>query len=166
MVIRSETAADIEAITDVTVAAFEDHPISQQTEHFIVIALREAGALSLSLVAEMDGRVVGHIAYSPLQISDGTSDWYGMGPVSVLPELQRQGIGSALINQSLSMLEEMGAKGCALVGDPNYYSRFSFRNYPELVHEGVPPEFFMALPFGDEVPTGTVTFHQAFEATC
>ena len=166
MVIRSETAADIEAITDVTVAAFEDHPISQQTEHFIVIALREAGALSLSLVAEMNGRVVGHIAYSPLQISDGTSDWYGMGPVSVLPELQRQGIGSALINQSLSMLEEMGAKGCALVGDPNYYSRFSFRNYPELVHEGVPPEFFMALPFGDEVPTGTVTFHQAFEATC
>ncbi|NLO05555.1 MAG: N-acetyltransferase [candidate division WS1 bacterium] len=166
MIIRSETAADIEAITDVTVAAFEDHPISQQTEHFIVIALREAGALSLSLVAEMDGRVVGHIAYSPLQISDGTSDWYGMGPVSVLPELQRQGIGSALINQSLSMLEEMGAKGCALVGDPNYYSRFSFRNYPELVHEGVPPEFFMALPFGDEVPTGTVTFHQAFEATC
>jgi putative acetyltransferase len=166
MIIRSETAADIEAITDVTVAAFEDHPISQQTEHFIVIALREAGALSLSLVAEMDGRVVGHIAYSPLQISDGTSDWYGMGPVSVLPELQRQGIGSALINQSLSMLEEMGAKGCALVGDPNYYSRFGFRNYPELVHEGVPPEFFMALPFGDEVPTGTVTFHQAFEATC
>lgn len=165
MIIRNETAADIEAITKVTVAAFEDHPISQQTEHFIVIALREAGALSLSLVAEIEGRVVGHIAYSPVQISDGTGDWFGMGPVSVLPELQRQGIGSELINQSLSMLEEMGAKGCALVGDPNYYRRFGFRNYPELVHEGVPPEFFMALPFGDEVPTGTVTFHEAFHAT-
>lgn len=165
MIIRKETPADIQAITDVTVAAFEDHPISQQTEHFIVHALRSAGALTLSLVAEIDGRVVGHIAYSPVEISDGTTDWYGMGPVSVFPELQRQGIGSALVNESLSMLRAMGGQGCALVGDPNYYQRFGFRNYPELVHEGVPPEVFLALPFGGEVPEGTVEFHEAFGAT-
>lgn len=165
MIIREETPADIDAITDVTVAAFKDHPIGQQTEHFIVLALREAGALTLSLVAEIEGRVVGHIAFSPVAISDGTADWYGMGPVSVLPELQRQGIGTALINQGLSRLKQMGGQGCALVGEPNYYQRFGFRNIPELVHEGVPPEVFLVLPFGESVPTGTVVFHEAFEAT-
>ncbi|MFW5867215.1 MAG: GNAT family N-acetyltransferase [Armatimonadota bacterium] len=165
MIIRNETPADIDAITDVTVAAFTDHPVSSQTEHFIVHALREAGALTLSLVAEMDGRVVGHIAYSPVEISDGATDWHGMGPVSVRPELQRQGIGTALINESLSMLKEMGGQGCALVGDPNYYQRFGFRNIPQLVHEGVPPEVFLVLPFSEEIPRGSVTFHEAFLAT-
>lgn len=165
MIVRDETVDDIEAITEVTVAAFDDHPISHQTEHFIVHALRAAGALTVSLVAEVDGRVVGHIAFSPVEISDGTADWYGMGPVSVLPELQRRGIGSALVNEGLSVLKRIGGQGCALVGDPNYYRRFGFRNYPELVHDGVPPEFFLVLPFGETVPHGTVTFHSAFGAT-
>jgi len=165
MIIRTETPADIQAIRDVTVAAFRDHPIGNETEHFIVAALREAGALTLSLVAEIDGRIVGHIAFSPVEISDGTTDWYGLGPVSVLPELQRQGIGSALINEGLSMLKEMGGQGCALVGDPNYYRRFGFKSVPQLVHEGVPPEVFLVLPFGEDVPAGTVVFHEAFLAT-
>lgn len=165
MIIREETPADIDAITDVTVAAFTDHPVSNLTEHFIIHALREADALTLSLVAEMDGRVVGHIAFSPVEISDGTTDWYGLGPVAVLPDLQRQGIGSALINEGLARLKKMGGRGCALVGDPNYYRRFGFRNDPQLVHEGVPPEVFLVLPFGDDVPEGIVTFHEAFGAT-
>jgi putative acetyltransferase len=91
--LRQETTADIEAITEVTMAAFKDLPISNQTEQFIVKALRKADALTLSIVAEMNGRVVGHIAFSPVTISDGTSDWYGLGPISVLPEYQRQSIG-------------------------------------------------------------------------
>ncbi|MFP4250686.1 MAG: GNAT family N-acetyltransferase [Armatimonadota bacterium] len=165
MIIRPEAPADIQAITDVTVAAFTDHPVSNLTEHFIIHALREADALTLSLVAEIDGRTVGHIAFSPVAISDGTPDWYGMGPVSVLPELQRQGIGSALINEGLATLKGMGGQGCALVGDPDYYRRFGFRNHPELAHEGVPPEFFMVLPFSERIPKGTVTFHEAFQAT-
>ena len=60
MRVRRETAGDVEGITEVTIAAFRDHPISRQTEHFIVKALRDAGALAVSLVAEIDGRVVGH----------------------------------------------------------------------------------------------------------
>jgi putative acetyltransferase len=164
MIIRKETVADVAAITEVTIAAFTNHPISNHTEQFIISALRDAEALALSLVAEIDGCVVGHIAFSPLVISDGTSDWYGLGPVSVLPEYQKQGIGKSLINEGLSMLKELGGQGCALVGDPNYYKRFGFKNDPDLVHEGVPPEVFLALSFNEKVPKGIVRFHEGFLA--
>ena len=165
MIIRAETDADIAAITDVTVAAFRTHPFSHQTEHFIVNALRAGNALTISLVAEVDGHVVGHIAFSPVTVSDGTRGWYGLGPVSVLPEQQRQGIGSALINEGLSSLRALGARGCALVGDPQYYVRFGFRNSPRLIHEGIPQEVFLVLPFAREVPQGVVVFHEGFQAT-
>ena len=164
MVIRKETTSDIEAITQVTIAAFRTLTISNHTEQFIIKALRAAGALTLSLVAEIDGRVVGHIAFSPVTISDGTKDWYGLGPVSVLPEYQKQGIGKSLINEGLSSLKELSGQGCALVGDPNYYKRFGFKNFPELVHEGIPQEVFLALPFNEKVPQGTVVFHEGFSA--
>ncbi|ALP54514.1 GCN5 family acetyltransferase [Candidatus Tenderia electrophaga] len=164
LTIRSETVADVTAITDVTVAAFKSLKISNQTEHFIIEALRAANALSISLVAEVDGRVIGHIAFSPLTISDGTRGWYALGPVSVLPEFQRQGVGKALINEGLSRLRELHAGGCCLVGHPDYYRKFGFRNVPELVCEGVPPEVFFALSFDGHIPHGVVTFHEAFTA--
>ncbi len=165
MVIRNETDSDIDAITEITIAAFADCQYGNHTEQFVITALRAAGALSVSLVAEIDGRVVGHVAFSPVSIDGETCDWYGLGPVSVVPELQRQGIGSALINEGLRLLKEAGGKGCVLVGDPNYYVRFGFRNVPELTLEGVPPEVFQALPLGDEAPSGAVAFHEAFFAT-
>ncbi len=164
MIIREETPADIEAITEVTTAAFRALAISNHTEQFIISALRAANVLTVSLVAEMDGRVVGHVAFSPVTISDGATGWYGLGPVSVLPEYQKQGIGKSLINKGLSLLKELGGHGCALVGDPNYYKRFGFRNYPGLVHEGIPQEVFLALPFAGKVPKGTVVFHEGFRA--
>lgn len=165
MIIRKETLTDIEAITDITIAAFKDHPFSYHTEQFIISALRKAGALTLSLVAEMDGRIVGHAAFSPITISDGTTDWYGLGPISVLPEYQNQGIGKALLNEGLSQLKKLGGQGCALAGDPDYYQRFGFRNYPELVYEGIPQQYFMALPFSEKIPRGVVVFHEGFTAT-
>jgi putative acetyltransferase len=164
MVIRKEIIADFKSITKVTIEAFKNHPISRQTEHFIVNALRSAGALTISLVAEIDGQIVGHIAFSPITISDGTKDWYGMGPVSVLPNHQKQGIGKALVNEGLSLLKDMGAQGCALVGPPDYYNKFGFKNYPEMIHEGIPQEVFLVMPFNDKIPKGTVTFHEAFKA--
>jgi len=162
--IRSETDADVGAITEVTVAAFETLEISNHTEQFIITALRAAKALTISLVAEVDGRVIGHIAFSPVAISDGTRNWYGLGPVSVLPEYQRQGIGKALMQEGLSRLKNMSAQGCCLVGHPDYYKQFGFRNMPGLVLEGVPQEFFFALSFDGHTPQGTVTFHDAFKA--
>jgi len=164
MIIRNEAPSDIEAIAEVTIAAFKDHPISNQTEQFIVKALRDAHALTISLVAEVEGQVVGHIAFSPVTISDGSPNWHGLGPISVLPRYQRQGIGKALVHEGLRMLQALGSKGCALVGDPGYYERFGFRNMPSLVYEGIPQEFFLALPFDNTVPQGTVVFHEGFSA--
>lgn len=164
IVIRVETDADVRAIAEVTVAAFEALEISHHTEHFIVAALRAAKALAVSLVAELGGRVVGHIAFSPIDVSDGTPDWYGLGPVSVLPEHQRRGIGKALILEGLSRLKDLKARGCCLVGHPEYYRKFGFGNTPELGHEGVPAEFFFALSFDGHIPRGSVTFHEAFKA--
>lgn len=162
-IIRAETPADVDAIRDVTVSAFRTLDVSNHTEQFIIDALRAAGALTLSLVAEVDGRVVGHIAFSPVTVSDGTESWYGLGPVSVLPEYQRQGIGRALIEEGLSRLKGQGAGGVCLVGHPDYYRKFGFRNAPGFVHEEVPPEFFFALPFDGHIPQGTVAFHEAFK---
>lgn len=164
MIIRKEIPSDIEAITQVTIAAFKTLPISSHTEQFIIKALRSAGALTLSLVAELDDQVVGHIAFSPVTISDGSEGWYGIGPVSVLPMYQKQGIGTSLIKEGLSLVKEMGGQGCALVGEPNYYQRFGFRNVPELIYEGIPQEFFLVLPFSDKMSQGIVVFHQGFGA--
>ena len=125
---------------------------------------RAAKALTISLVAEMDGRVVGHIAFSPVAMSDGSQGWYGLGPVSVLPEYQRQGIGNALIREGLSRLRDINAQGCCLVGHPDYYRKFGFANPSGLAHEGVPPEVFFALSFDGYTPQGTVTFHEGFMA--
>lgn len=171
---RSETSADVNAISEVTVAAFQTLAISQHTEQFIIAALRSAQALTISLVAEINGRVVGHIAFSPVAMSDGTPDWYGLGPVSVLPEYQRQGIGRALIQEGLARLKnlgdnggksgEKGRGGCCLVGHPEYYQRFGFQHNRGLSCAGVPDEFFFVLSFDGHVPQGSVTFHEGFKA--
>ncbi len=162
--IRSETDADVRAISEGTVAAFKTLEISNHTEQFIIEALRAAKALAVSLVAVIDGHVVGHIAFSPVSISDGTRSWYGLGPVSVLPAYQRQGIGKALIREGLSRLKDMNAQGCCLVGHPEYYRKFGFKNMPGLVLEGVPQEVFFALSFDGHIPQGVVTFHEGFKA--
>ncbi len=164
IVIRRETAADVGAIAEVTIAAFATLAISKHTEQFIIAALRAANALTVSLVAELHGRVLGHLAISPVTVSDGSRNWYGLGPVSVAPEHQRQGIGSALIREGISLLKGLQARGCCLVGDPAYYKRFGFRNVAGFIHEGIPQEFFLALPLEGLSPQGVVAFHTGFGA--
>jgi putative acetyltransferase len=164
IVIRKETHNDVCAITEVTIAAFKTLEISNHTEQFIIEALRAAKALTVSLVAEVDGRIIGHIAFSHLTISDGTRNWYGLGPVSVLPAYQRQGIGGALIQEGLSWLKGIGARGCCLVGHPEYYKRFGFQNTRGLVHGGVPEDVFFAMSFDGHIPQGIVEFHEGFKA--
>ena len=162
IVIRDEVLEDAGAISEITRAAFEDHPYSHHTEQFIIRALRDLGALTISLVAEMDGKIAGHAAFSPVEISDGSQNWYGLGPVSVAPELQKQGIGKALINRGLELLVARDACGCVLVGDPAYYRRFGFKSLPGLLHEGVPDPFVLALTLKGAYPSGMVKFHEAF----
>jgi len=164
IIIRNEIDADVDAITEVTVAAFKTLEISNHTEQFIIEALRAVKALTVSLVAELDSRVIGHVAFSPVTISDGTQNWYGLGPVSVLPQYQRNGVGKALIQQGLSRLKDLNAKGCCLVGHPDYYRKLGFKNVSGLVHEGVPQEVFLAMSFDGQIPQGTVNFHDGFKA--
>lgn len=164
IIICNEIDSDFQAISEITKAAFENHPYSHQTEEFIVKALRDANALTISLVAVAGEKVVGHVAFSPVAISDGSPGWYGLGPISVLPELQRQGIGKSLIGEGLSKLKSLGAKGCVLVGDPGYYEQLGFRSPPDLVVEGVPQENVLALPFEESKARGVVIFHDGFNA--
>ncbi len=163
MKIRPENKDDHSAISEITLASFEGYPCSQQIEHLIIDDLREASALTVSLVAVINEQVIGHIACSPVSISDGTSDWYGLGPISVLPEFQGQGIGSKLIKTALSHLKnDIGGCGCVLVGPANFFFMFSFANYPQLIHEDIPQELFLSLPFTENIPSGVVEFHPAF----
>jgi putative acetyltransferase len=159
MIIRKERISDSNAISDVTIAAFKTLAISQNTEQFIINTLRSANALTISLVAEIESEIVGHIAFSPVTISDGSLDWHSLGPISVLPQLHKQGIGKSLVYEGLSLLKNMGSRGCVLVGNPKYYKRFGFINYPKLIHEGIPQEVFLAMQFNTEVPEGIVESH-------
>jgi putative acetyltransferase len=162
--IRNESSADVRAIEAATISAFLNAPHTSHTEHFIVSALRKAGKLTLSLVAEANGAVVGHVAVSPVSISDGTAGWFGLGPISVIPEHQGRGVGSRLMREALRILREQGAAGCVLLGEPEFYSRFGFRADPTLILPDVPPEYFQAVSFDSSRPHGVVSYHAAFNA--
>lgn len=162
MLIRPETAADEGQIREVTRRAFEGRSYSAGNEQDIVDALRKAAALSISLVADDDGRILGHVAFSPASPDDGATGCYTLGPVSVDPEVQRRGIGHALITAGIAKLREIAAWGCILIGDTGYYSRFGFVRAPELAPPGEPAEHFMILYLGSTTPSGAVRFHRAF----
>ena len=163
--VRNERVDDIETISRLTEAAFRNEEHSSHTEQFIVNALRRAGRLTISLVAEEGEVIVGHVAISPVTLSSGATGWYGLGPISVWPGHHGQGIGSTLMRAALGELKRMGGAGCVLLGDPGYYGRFGFEVRPGLVLPGVPPEYFQALSFDGELPTGSVSYHEAFDAT-
>jgi putative acetyltransferase len=164
LVVRSERAVDVAAIDAVTREAFANHPFSNQTEHLIVRSLRSAAALTVSLVAEAEGVVIGHAAASPVQVSGERLGWFGLGPVSVAPAFQRQGVGSKLVQATLAELHAKGAAGCVLLGDPAFYRRFGFIQHPSLHLPGAPAEHFMALAWRSPVPSGDVSYHAAFNA--
>lgn len=168
--IRPEFPGDAEAIGQLIDRAFADDPHSNGSEAGIVEALRNSGALTVSLVATTEdsvksGTVVGHVAFSPVQISDGSNNWFGLGPVAVEPEFQSRGIGRALIQKGLAMLQELGAAGCVVLGEPSYYGRFGFTASQKCILNGVPPEYFQILAFGDRAAEGYVTYHHAFDAS-
>ena len=162
LTIRPEQAGDESAIHALTEAAFAPMPFSEGDEQDLIDALRSNGDLALSLVAVDGATIVGHIAFSPVTIGDGTSDWYGLGPVSVAPAVQRQGIGSALIRRGIAQMRARGARGIVLLGSPVYYSRFGFEHDPGLSYPGPPPEYFQRLVLEGEAPSGIVSYVAAF----
>ncbi|WP_180168055.1 GNAT family N-acetyltransferase [Acinetobacter sp. YH12035] len=165
IIIRDERLEDILAIVKLTRAAFQNTDHSSHTEQFIVNALRTHGQLTISLVALENNQLVGHVAISPVTISSGETGWYDLGPISVLPAKQGQGIGTLLIRVALDRLQQLGAEGCVVLGDPQYYGRFGFKAFPELYLKDVPPEYFQVIAFNGSIPHGEAVYHEAFNAT-
>lgn len=164
MQIRPETDADIEAIYDLTLRAFAPMPFSDGDEGDCINKLRRDGHLTISLVAVEGETIIGHIAFSPISIAGVSDDWYGLGPVSAEPGRQKSGIGSALINYGLELIRGLGAKGCALIGDPNYYHRFGFIGDGRLTYHDLPKEVVQWLSFTDAKPQGVLRFSTGLES--
>ena len=165
IVVREERPDDADVIREVTRQAFASANHADGSEPLIPERLRQRGALTLSLVAQAGGEVVGHVAVSPVEIAaDDRPDrgWFGIGPLSVRPDMQRQGVGKALMRECLARLRDTGAAGCVLVGDPEYYGRFGFASNAALAYADVPNDYVLALPFGDDPPAGTIHFDPAF----
>jgi putative acetyltransferase len=163
LLLHAEKPADVASIEAVTRAAFQLQPHSRQTEWALIARLREAGALTLSLVAQVKTELVGHIAFSPISISGGATGWYCLAPLSVLPAVQGQGVGTGLVWQGLRNLRQRGAAGCVVLGEPAYYGRFGFRSTPALRLDRAAPGCFLVRPFERIVPLGEVRLHAAFD---
>lgn len=163
MRIRSETPADFDVIHELTQTAFSPMPYSDGTEANIIRSLRAAEDLTISLVAEEDGAILGHVAFSPVSIDGVDGDWFGLGPIAVRPGRQRQGIGRALIERGLELLRQRGAAGCALIGSPDVYGRVGFANNGELDYAGVDRKYVHWIAFEGPAPRGTLVFAPAFE---
>lgn len=162
MQIREEKPADFPLIHRLTEIAFEPMAFSDGSEPGIIDRLRAAGDLKLSLVAEEDSELVGHVAFSAVVIGEFAMGWYGLGPVTVHPDHQRKGIGGVLIKHGLQMLRDKNAEGCALVGDPNYYSRFGFISDGNVQYEDLPSKYVQWMSFGDTKPLGEILYPPAF----
>lgn len=162
MLIRFECPADIGTISDIATAAFAAVPQSDFTEARIIESLRASGALTVSLVAMAGDEIVGHVAFSPVAITGGPQGWYGLGPISVRPNCQKQGIGQELVRRGLADLRRLGALGCVVLGDPHYYRRFGFESDPALTFAGQPSPYFQRLTFEGRPASGDVVYHPAF----
>lgn len=145
LTIRQESIADHEQVGQIVAAAFEKEEMSDQTEHLLVARLRKSEAFvpELSLVAEVDGSLVGHILLTRIVIREGdeVAESLALAPVSVLPDWQGKGIGGQLIEEAHRVAREMGFGSVLLLGHADYYPRFGYRKASD---------FGIRLPF--EVP--------------
>lgn len=144
-----EQLADIDAVDRLITAAF-----GRPAEAQLVQNLRHNGALALSAVARLAGRPTAHVGFSPLKIAGHTTSppVLALAPVSVAPDHQRRGHGSALIRWSLDRLKARSCPAVIVLGEPAFYSRFGFRPASDFRIEcpyDVPGEYFMALELQD-----------------
>jgi putative acetyltransferase len=164
MRIRPETDGDRAAIRAVNEAAFES-----SAEADIVDALRAKGVELVSLVADRGGVVVGHILFSPVSLAGHDEPkLMGLGPMAVLPQHQREGIGSALVREGLIRCKELGAHAVVVVGHPQYYPRFGFApasRYRLRCQYEVPDDVFMIAELARGAlrdVSGLILYNEAF----
>jgi predicted N-acetyltransferase YhbS len=164
--VRPERPGDFEAIDEIVSAAFLAE-FGTTTEAALVRSMREREELigDLTLVAEIDGRVVGHIAFSEVTLDGQAARGLGLAPVAVAPDVQEVGVGSLLISTALEMAEHNGWQWVAVLGHPAYYTKFGFApaaavgltgDYGD--HDG-----WMARPLGGAtIPSGHVRYCSSF----
>jgi predicted N-acetyltransferase YhbS len=162
--IRREQDGDEAAIAQVIATAFAEEGWSDGNEAAIVSRLRDDLELESSYVAVTPaGGIVGQIAFSRVRIDVHECGWFGLGPLAVLPDWQRRGIGAALVEAGLEDLRRMGAAGCVVLGEPEYYGRFGFAHDARLGYPGaVVPHHFQRLVLRGDPPSGEVSYAAAF----
>lgn len=164
MIIRQERQVDVENIRAVNLAAFPT-----RTEADLVDALRRQATPLISLVAEEDANIVGHILFSPVTLtSEPRLSLMGLAPLAVVPSRQRQGVGSRLVREGLERCREVDAAGVVVLGHPEYYPRFGFLPASRLSLRSeydVPDEVFMARELREGALkdlSGTIRYHPVF----
>ena len=164
MLIRAEKEDDKDAVFAVNVSAF-----ATQSEAVLVDVLRKQAKQVVSLVAEDNGAIVGHIMFSPVVLSEYPDlNMMGLAPMAVSPEYQRKGIGSGLVRAGLEQCRQLGFVAVVVLGHPDYYPRFGFSPSSRFGIDSdydVPEEVFMALELEPEAlmgKTGRVKYHAAF----
>lgn len=161
--VRAETPADIEAIRAVNTAVF-----GGAQEATLVDTLRADGDLVLSLVAEVGGGIVGHVAFSRMQVNyeGSTESAVALAPVAVRPEHQRKGVGRTLVQSGLEQLTERGETLVFVLGEPEYYGRFGFSTGPAARFASpYAGPYFQSLTLSERAPSsGAVRYARAFAA--
>lgn len=164
VIVREERPDDVPAVRAVQLSAFET-----PAEADLVDALRQGAEHYVSLVAETDGEIVGHIAFTEMTLEPAREGLaLGLSPLAVAPGRQRQGVGSALVEAGLERCRSLGAALVIVLGGPDYYARFGFEPASSLGLRstwGVPDEVFMALALGPapEGPDALARFRPEFD---
>ena len=167
MIIREEQSSDIAKIWEVNVEAFET-----KAEARLVNSLRDSGCTFISLVADTESKVVGHILFTPVALTGNKSKLkiLGLAPMAVLSQYQNKGIGSELVKTGLERCKSLGYDAVVVLGHPNYYPRFGFVpsiNYGIKSEYDVPDEVFMILeltPGSLKHQEGVIRYHEAFDS--
>lgn len=162
MIIRAERAGDERAVSVLITRTFAAADHASGEESAIVERLRHEGDLEAAFVATDGDEIVGHVAFSPVWIDGARRGWFGLGPIAVAPERQREGIGAALIGHGLAYLRAQDARGCVVLGDPGYYRRYGFERDAALTYSDAPAEYFQRIIFQGEAPRGVVSYSPAF----
>jgi len=160
--IREERPGDEAAIRQMVLRAFAGHPYSDGDEADVIDRLRADGDLLLSLVAVEGDAVLGQITYSKAILSNGEDGWMVVGPVAVDPSRQGAGIGRALMDEGEARMRALGAKGITVLGDPQFYARFGYRQHTPITLEGELGEYLQVKSFGAPIPAASVSYASAF----
>jgi len=167
MIIREEQPSDMEIIWKVNVEAFET-----EAEANLVNSLRDSGCTFISLVAETDNKVVGHILFTPVELSGNKNKLkiIGLAPMAVLSQYQNKGLGSKLVETGLERCKSLGYDAVVVLGHPTYYPKFGFVpsvKYGIKSEYDVPDEAFMILeltPGSLKHHEGVIRYHEAFNS--